>query len=195
MVNAVVTAKSSSENIVLHTEFGNFRITTSTPLTVGSHITFQVMEAEEVILARLLSMNGKALSPPLDVRLLPMVEKAISGAEGYIKAGQLHPLELKAGLQTLVTPLLPPAKADAPASPALSPVPLSVATERSTGGHIVAAPTNNAANIQNDGSPRANPQGLAVYQRYHSPSLVTPNSTAIVAAPGEPQLSPANRQS
>ncbi|MEX1035764.1 MAG: hypothetical protein WDZ54_07390, partial [Sneathiella sp.] len=105
LVNAVVTAKSSSENIVLHTEFGNFRITTSTPLTVGSHITFQVMEAEEVILARLLSMNGKALSPTLDVRLLPIVEKAISGAEGYIKAGQLHPLELKAGLQTLVTPL------------------------------------------------------------------------------------------
>ena len=184
LINAVVTAKSSNENIVLHTELGNFRITTPTSLSVGSHITFEVMNAEEVILARLLNVNGKALSPPLDVRLLPTIAKSLSGAEGYIKAGQLQPLELKAGLQTLATPIAvtkgeialpPPAPAQSPAPPATqqtTPVPLA-------SRNIVSAPTNNAATIQNDIAPRTNPQGIAVYQRYHSPSLAAPPTAAV----------------
>ncbi|MAZ02612.1 MAG: hypothetical protein CMN56_05690 [Sneathiella sp.] len=197
LINAVVTAKSSNENIVLHTELGNFRITTPTSLTVGSHITFEVMKAEEVILARLLNVNGKALSPPLDVRLLPTIAKSPTGAEGYIKAGQLHPLELKAGLQTLATPIavtkvevtLPsPAPTQSPAPPATQPT----ASVPSANKNIVPATANSAATIQNDTAPRINPQGIAVYQRYHSPSLAAPPTT--VAEPkAAPNLPHANR--
>ncbi|WP_339633648.1 hypothetical protein [uncultured Sneathiella sp.] len=183
LVNAIVTAKSSNENIILHTELGNFRITTPTSLTVGSHISFEVMKVEEVILARLLNVNGKVLSPPLDVRLLPTIEKPLSGAEGYIKVGQLHPLELKAGLQTLATPI-PIVKGEVPLPPTSPPAKLSTAPAPPVNGPIAAVAPNNAATIQNEAASRINPQGFNVYQRYHSPSL-----TASTRPVGEPLAS------
>ncbi|WP_373085547.1 hypothetical protein [Sneathiella sp.] len=94
-INAVVTAKAGGDNVILHTEYGNFRLTTQNQLTLGSHITFEITEVEDVIHARLLAMNGKEFSPPMDVKLVPTVDKAVLIAEGYIKAGQLHPADLK----------------------------------------------------------------------------------------------------
>lgn len=100
-IKAIVMAKSGESNVILHTEYGNFRLSTPTPLAVGSQVTFQVTNAEDVILAKLLSINGEALNPPPEIRLLPTIDKAAGDAANYLKAGQLHPVELKTGLQDL----------------------------------------------------------------------------------------------
>ncbi|MZR30192.1 hypothetical protein [Sneathiella litorea] len=168
-INAVVMAKSTNENVVLHTEFGNFRMTTPTPLPLGSHIVFEVIELQEVILARLLSMNGKDISPPLDIRLLPTVEKTASGAEGYLKAGQLHPLELKAGMQALAS-LLPGVKAEAMLPKIPAPLSAMMPDLR------VASSSGSVATIQDGRSLGMNQQGLAAYQRYHNPSAPASSS-------------------
>lgn len=188
LVNAIVMAKSTSENVILHTAFGNFRITTPTPLTVGSHIVFEVTELQDIIMARLLVLNGKDLAPPLEVRLLPTVEKALSTAEGYIKAGQLHPAELKSGLQNLTAAISPGVKSGpeptAQGAPAQT-TSLAATLPPSPKNATLVAP-NGATGVQADGVPRANPQGLAIYQRYHSPSL-TPAQGHITGTPATGQ--------
>ncbi|MDF2365927.1 hypothetical protein [Sneathiella sp.] len=168
-INAVVMAKSTNDNIVLHTVFGNFRITTPTPLTIGSHIVFEVTEMQEVILARLLAMNGRSFSPPIDVRLLPTVEKTVSGAEGYLKAGQLHPLELKSDMQNLAASLSPVAKTAT--IPPKTPAQLSTLMPQLPADKPVASPAGNVATIQSEGGPKSNQMGFSAYQKYHNPSI------------------------
>lgn len=168
-INAVVMAKSSNENIVLHTAYGNFRITSPTPLSIGSHIVFEVTEQAEVILARLLAMNGEKFSPPIDVKLLPTVERTISTAEGYLKAGQLHPLELKTDMQNLAASLSRGAKTlAAPLTPS-SQLPSLLADPLGT--KSTPAPTGNIAGIQSDRVTATTQMGLSAYQKYHNPSL------------------------
>ena len=191
-VNAIVMAKSASDNIVLHTEFGNYRVTTPTPLNVGSHILFEVIASQEVILAKLLTMDGEDFSPPLEVRLLPTVQKSASVAKDYLKAGQLHPHELKAGLQNLSVSLPATVKPPVP-QPALVPPPL--AAKEQSGTTSSAMITTGFSSTGIEGQRQANPQGLIAYQRYHSPSLQTPqagppqNVTPIINVPNLPNAS------
>lgn len=168
-INAVVMAKSTNDNIVLHSVFGNFRITTPTPLTVGSHIVFEVVEMQEVILARLLAMNARSFSPPIDVRLLPTVEKPAFGAEGYLKAGQLHPLAPKSETQNLAASLSPSDKA-ATINPK-NPAQISALLSQPPTEKQVPPPTGNMAAIQSEGVSKSNQVGLAAYQKYHNPSI------------------------
>ncbi|MEH6548165.1 MAG: hypothetical protein V7701_17145, partial [Sneathiella sp.] len=130
LISAVVTAKTSGESVILHSEFGNFRLTTTAPLAVGSQITFEIDAVEDIILARLISKDGKLFSAPIEVKLLPVINAAIPGPENYIRAGQLHPLELKAGLQNLTSSQpAPDAKAALPQTTAF-PAPTSSVTDR-----------------------------------------------------------------
>lgn len=108
LIAAIVTAKPSSESVILHSEFGNFRLTTSAPLAVGSQITFEIDAVEDIILARLISKDGKPFSTPINVKLLPILNATTPSPENYIRAGQLHPVELKTGLQNLTTSLPAP---------------------------------------------------------------------------------------
>ncbi len=101
LINAVVTAKTAPNNVILHTELGNFRVTSESPLVVGSQITFELNKSEDMFLARLVSIDGKTYSPPLALKLLQIVDKPANPTDGYVRAGQLHPLELKSGLQNL----------------------------------------------------------------------------------------------
>jgi len=103
LITAIVTAKTSGESVILHSEFGNFRLTTTAPLAVGSQITFEIDAVEDIILARLISKDGKPFSTPIDVKLLPIVNAAMPSPENYVRAGQLHPMEMKAGLQNLTS--------------------------------------------------------------------------------------------
>lgn len=125
LITAIVTAKTSGESVILHSEFGNFRLTTTAPLAVGSQITFEIDAVEDIILARLISKDGKLFSSPIDVKLLPIVNAATPSPENYVRAGKLHPMELKAGLQNLTTSqLAPDPKAALPQTKAVStPIP------------------------------------------------------------------------
>lgn len=124
LINAVVTAKTSGESVILHTEYGNFRLTTSAPLEVGSQITFEIDAVEDIILARLISKDGKLFASPIEVKLLPVMNTGTPGPDGYIRAGQLHPLEVKAALQNITSSLpatgskaLPPTSVTSPSNP------------------------------------------------------------------------------
>ncbi|MCF8466052.1 MAG: hypothetical protein K9G33_01485 [Sneathiella sp.] len=177
LIDAVVTAKSGSDNIILHTEYGNFRLTTPTPLTVGSHIVFEITELSEVILARLITMNGKDFAPPLAVKLLPTVDRVTLGVEGYVKAGQLHPLELKGGLQNLAATQVPSAE---PAKDARVPAPPSAKIKTQSNTHPQQSAGAFTA-IQGD-LVRSNSQSLAAYQRFIAPEL-SPKSVAAAPRP------------
>ncbi len=105
LISAVVTAKTAPNNVILHTELGNFRVTSESPLVVGSQITFELNKSEDMFLARLVSVDGKTYSPPLSLKLLQIVDKPANPTDGYVRAGQLHPMELKSGLQNLAATL------------------------------------------------------------------------------------------
>ncbi|PHQ69537.1 MAG: hypothetical protein COB93_07825 [Sneathiella sp.] len=130
LVHAVATAKTADNNVILHTEHGNFRLTTQSPVTVGSHIIFEIDTVEDITLARLISMDGKMFTPSIAARLVPIVNKLTSGTEGYVRAGQLHPLELQSGFQNLsatiggriaaAPPFLAPPSLALPPAPQLS---------------------------------------------------------------------------
>lgn len=105
LINAVVTAKTAPDNVILHTDLGNFRVTSESPLMVGSRVAFELNKSEDIFLARLVSIDGKTYSPPLALKLLQIVDKPTNPTEGYVRAGQLHPLELKSGLQNLAATL------------------------------------------------------------------------------------------
>lgn len=168
-INAVVMAKSSNDNIVLHTVYGNFRITSPTPLSIGSHIVFEVTEQEEVILARLLAMNGEKFSPPINVKLLPTVERTVSAAEGYLKAGQLHPLELKTDMQNLAASLSRSAKTVA--TPLNTSSQLPNLLPDTLGNKTTTGPTGSLTAIQSDRVAATTQMGLSAYQKYHNPPL------------------------
>jgi hypothetical protein len=105
LVNAVVTAKTSGESIILHTDYGNFRLTTTAPLEIGNQITFEIDAIEDIIVARLISKDGKPFASPIEVKLLPVVNVTAPGPDGYVRAGQLHPMEVKAALQNITSSL------------------------------------------------------------------------------------------
>jgi len=165
VVQAVVTAKAGEGNVILHTELGNFRLTTQIPLAIGSQVTFEIDTVEDITLVHLTSVNGKALKPPVATQLLPVINQLASGTEGYVRAGQLHPLEMQSGFQNLaatvgdksykVTPAILPSAHTNPSQPA------PVETARSTIATGLTAPTSQAqipAPVVNpSASPRPSP--------------------------------------
>ncbi|USG60512.1 hypothetical protein NBZ79_15205 [Sneathiella marina] len=180
LITAIVTAKTSGESVILHSEFGNFRLTTTVPLAVGSQITFEIDAVEDIILARLISKDGKPFSSPIDVRLLPIVNATTPGPENYIRAGQLHPLELKAGLQNLTTSLpapelktaAPPSKVSSTPAPTVVPSAIDRPAPSVTGGISPAAIPEVPARLSN----------LLAYVNAQPPRAADPSFTASTTA-------------
>ncbi|MCG8491022.1 MAG: hypothetical protein MI743_05360 [Sneathiellales bacterium] len=72
-ISAIVTARASAGNTMLHSEIGNFRMSTSSPLPVGAHVILAVENLGDIITAKLISLNGEKLASPPSVTLLPVL--------------------------------------------------------------------------------------------------------------------------
>ncbi|WP_169542899.1 hypothetical protein [Sneathiella aquimaris] len=81
-IAAIVTARASGGDTMLHAEIGNFRMTTANPLPVGAHIVLEVDTVDELIVARIIAINGEKLAAPPSVKLLSIVP-ARTPLEGY----------------------------------------------------------------------------------------------------------------
>ncbi len=105
LIGAIVTARATGGDTMLHAEIGNFRMSTSNALNVGSHIVLEVETFEDIIVARIISINGEKLASPPSVTLLPMISGKAPPIEGY--GGSISPNsnEIKTGLQNLTTAL------------------------------------------------------------------------------------------
>lgn len=111
-IEAVVMARTATDHLILHTYAGNFRVTTPIPIPLGSHLTLEIIEAEEVITARLIAINGRDVASPITVRLLPTVDKPMTSQEVYSRIGQFAPTVDKTTLPLM--PTRPPATAASP---------------------------------------------------------------------------------
>ncbi|WP_334129494.1 hypothetical protein [Sneathiella sp.] len=208
LVSAVVMARTSTDHLIVHTAVGNFRITTPLPFPLGSQIAFEVIDNQDVILARIVTLNGRDISPPLEVRLLPTVDKAPLPAESYSRIGQLAPPATRA-----VPPLLAAASAAAPLASLprqqIPPAPLSSAPQGAApasppptsalSGAVLSAATAAAA-AQEAFSPAEGNRiapGLSAYQRTAgaattnvADAAVTDRSQLPTAAPVAPHSRP-----
>ncbi|WP_169568125.1 hypothetical protein [Sneathiella limimaris] len=73
MLAAVVTARASGGDTMLHTEVGNFRMHSRSPIPVGSHVVLELEALDDMIVARVIAINGEKLAAPPSVSLLPVV--------------------------------------------------------------------------------------------------------------------------
>jgi len=82
-ISAIVTARASAGNTMLHSEIGNFRMSTSSPLPVGAHVVLEVESLGDVITAKLVALNGEKLASPPSVTLLPVLAAKAQALETY----------------------------------------------------------------------------------------------------------------
>ena len=185
---AVVTARSGTSDTMLHTEIGNFRMTTGSSLPVGAHVILEVETVEDVILARIISLNGQKLASPPSATLLPTVSPdqaaggALYGQKGVAPANilseglqNLTATQAKTSLQTAShpggskdgIPLPIPSTPDTQVPGKIN-APLTDITFRGTGS----APAASAAS------------GTTIYAQAHSPGLRQPPAAA-TSAPSE----------
>lgn len=82
-ISAIVTARASAGNTMLHSEIGNFRMSTSSPLPVGAHVVLEVENLGDVITAKLVALNGEKLASPPSVTLLPVLAAKAQALETY----------------------------------------------------------------------------------------------------------------
>ena len=73
MLAAVVTARASGGDTMLHTEVGNFRMAARSPIPVGSHVVLEIEAFDDLITARVVAINTEKLASPPSVTLLPII--------------------------------------------------------------------------------------------------------------------------
>lgn len=97
-ISAIVTARASAGNTMLHSEIGNFRMSTSSPLPVGAHVVLEVENLGDIITAKLISLNGEKLASPPSVTLLPVLAAKTQSLETYHSAqpgqGTVNPSQI-----------------------------------------------------------------------------------------------------
>ncbi|MBE7638571.1 hypothetical protein GUA87_17070 [Sneathiella sp. P13V-1] len=106
LLAAVVTARASSGDTMLHTEMGNFRMSSTNPIPVGSHVVLEVESVTDMVTARVTAINGEKLASPPTVTLLPVVNKPTTASVSY--GGQYQvpdKLTLDTELQRIATAL------------------------------------------------------------------------------------------
>ncbi|OUR75773.1 hypothetical protein A9Q83_16740 [Alphaproteobacteria bacterium 46_93_T64] len=104
--SAVVTARATGGDTMLHTEVGNFRMASGNPIPVGSHVVLEVESASEVIIARVVAINGEKLASPPSVTLLPIVNTLPQAPENYGLSGNiLQQDNSEGGLKNITTAL------------------------------------------------------------------------------------------
>lgn len=100
-IAAIVTARATGGDTMLHAEIGNFRMSTGSQLPVGSHIVLEIEAMDDVIIARLISLNGEKLASPPSVTLLPTVSALKNPLEIYGGTSILSASDIKSGLLSL----------------------------------------------------------------------------------------------
>ncbi|MBL4667070.1 MAG: hypothetical protein JKY04_06810 [Sneathiella sp.] len=104
--SAIVTARARGGDTMLHTEVGNFRMSSGNPIPVGSHVVLELQNTSDLIIARVISINGEKLAAPPTVTLIPIVNTEPQKAENYGLANNLvQPSGEKGGLQNITTAL------------------------------------------------------------------------------------------
>ncbi len=83
MLSAVVTARASSGDTMLHTEVGNFRMSSRNPIPVGSQVVLELESIGDTITARVTAINGEKLASPPSVTLLPVINKPAQPINPY----------------------------------------------------------------------------------------------------------------
>ncbi|MBL4741253.1 MAG: hypothetical protein JKY12_09675, partial [Sneathiella sp.] len=104
-IPAIVTARAKGGDTMLHAEIGNFRMSANSQLPVGSYIVLEVETIDDVIIARIISINGEKLAAPPSVTLLPTVPATNATDKGYIQSGKTPSPEIQTGLQNLTAAL------------------------------------------------------------------------------------------
>jgi len=103
---AIVTARATAGDTILHTEAGNFRMASRNPIPVGSHVALEIESIDDVIIARVVAINGEKLASPPSVTLLPIVNNTALKPNIYGLGGQLPVVESGEGeLQNITTTL------------------------------------------------------------------------------------------
>lgn len=117
MLAAIVTARATGGDTMLHTEVGNFRMASRSPIPVGSHVVLEVEALDDVITARVIAINGEKLASPPAVTLLPVVQAGPNKPDLYAMAAKLTSSEGTDGrLQNITAALTPTAKASTQAT-------------------------------------------------------------------------------
>jgi len=83
LLSAIVTARASSGDTMLHTEVGNFRMSSRTPIPVGSQVVLELENVGDTITARVTAINGEKLASPPSVTLLPVINKPAQPVNPY----------------------------------------------------------------------------------------------------------------
>jgi hypothetical protein len=170
VLHAVVMAKTSNDHVVLHTELGNFRITTPLQFPIGSHITFEITQHQDVVMARLIAFNGREISPPLEVRLLPIIDKPPLTAEGYVRAGQLNPAQVATDRPVLSSLALRLAPSTTPPLPSSPEVPSAASAPPATVAIRTLPPLPDGFEMPPGNVGTTHSHGFAAYQRSYNPA-------------------------
>ena len=104
-IPAIVTARAKGGDTILHTEIGNFRMSANSQLPVGSYIVLEAETIDDVIIARIISINGEKLASPPSVTLLPTVPATSLPNKGYLPTYKTPSPEVQTGLQNLTAAL------------------------------------------------------------------------------------------
>ena len=208
-IAAIVTARATGGDTMLHAEIGNFRMSTGSQLPVGSHIVLEVEAVDDVIIARLISLNGEKLASPPSVTLLPTLSALKNPLEIYGGTTNLSTSDIKSGLQNLNAALgnasgktaIPNTATPAPATqttstPAAPAQPQTSAAQAKYGNTSVPIPSVGLEGATNSGRNLAS--GTAAYAHTNSPGpkfipgVPTPGSSASTTdiKPGLLQLTP-----
>lgn len=86
MLAAVVTARASGGDTMLHTEVGNFRMAARSSIPVGSHVVLEIEASDDLISARVIAINTEKLASPPSVTLLPIVNNVPAKPDLYALA-------------------------------------------------------------------------------------------------------------
>ncbi len=164
MLAAVVTARVSGGDTMLHTEVGNFRMAARSPIPVGSHVVLEIEALDDLITARVIAINTEKLASPPSVTLLPIVNNAPAkpdlyalatlmandeGAEGKMQniaatLGQSYKPGTSEALKTIIAPP-PPQNPQAPGTDRPAQTPTGNANNALFTASLSAATTSAAA--------------------------------------------------
>ncbi|MEH6402521.1 MAG: hypothetical protein V7750_04060 [Sneathiella sp.] len=104
-IPAIVTARAKGGDTMLHAEIGNFRMSANSQLPVGSYVVLEVEAFDDVITARIISINGEKLASPPSVTLLPTISPPALPDKGYVAPNKVPSPDVQVGLQNLTAAL------------------------------------------------------------------------------------------
>lgn len=171
-IAAIVTARATGGDAILHAEIGNFRMTTNSPPPVGTHVVLEVEAIDDVIVARLIAVNGEKLPSPPTAVLLPTLSTSNIPTVGTYGNGGPPPTSiLPEALQNL-TATLGKSDASLPSPSTQQAGALSQTAQTSSRyGHVsVPIPAIGPAETKQASSPTAT-GNTAAYSQTPSPGL------------------------